>query len=382
MSTEDLQQALEDLQLIDHHVHGALRRDVDRLALEGMLSESDRPIPAWMTQFDSQVGFAVRRWCAPLLDLPAGAPADEYMARRTALGHVEVSRRLLAASGVDHYLVETGHGSDEVMGPAEMATVSGRNAHEVVRLEKVLESLVHRGMGAEEAVRGFAQALATATAHAVGVKSIVAYRFGFDFQPDRPDHLEVVTAMGAWLKRGEADGTFRVADPVLLRFLLWSAVDRGLPIQLHAGYGDPDLDLHRTDPLLLTAFIRLVEPHAVDLLLLHCYPYHRHAGYLAQAFPHVFFDVGLGLNYTGMQSHAVVAESLELAPFAKVLFSSDAWGPPELHYLGARLWRRGMGRALSSWVEAGEWSTGDAARVAQMIGRDNAARVYRLTRDS
>ncbi len=160
-----------------------------------------------------------------------------------------------------------------------------------------------------------------------------------------------------------------------------SAVDGGLPIQLHAGYGDPDLDLHRTDPLLVTSIIRLVEPHGVDLLPLHCCTYHRHAGYRAQASPHVF-DVGLGVECTGMHSHAVIAESLERATFAKVLFSSDAWCPPGLHYLGARRLRRGMARALSSWVEAGEWTVGDAARVALMIGRHNDARVYRLASDS
>ena len=32
---------------------------------------------------------------------------------------------------------------------------------------------------------------------------------------------------------------------------------------------------------------------------------------------------------------SAAGESLELAPFGKVLFSSDAWGPPELHHLGA-----------------------------------------------
>ncbi|WP_349632427.1 amidohydrolase family protein [Streptomyces lydicamycinicus] len=95
-------------------------------------------------------------------------------------------------------------------------------------------------------------------------------------------------------------------------------------------------------------------------------------------FPHVFFDVGLGVNYTGVRSDAVVAESLELAPFAKILFSSDAWGPPELHHLGALLWRRGMLRAMAPWVGSGEWDLDEAVRVARMIGHDNARRVYGL----
>jgi predicted TIM-barrel fold metal-dependent hydrolase len=206
---------------------------------------------------------------------------------------------------------------------------------------------------------------------------VVAYRFGFDFPPEAPSTTEVVAAAGAMLARA-GSGRPRVDDPTLLRFLLWAGVDRGLPLQLHCGYGDPDLELHRCDPLLLTRFLKLIEPRGVDLLLLHCYPYHRNAGYLAQVFPHVYLDVGLATNYTGLRSHAVIAEALELAPFAKLLFSSDAFGPAELHYLGALLWRRGMTRVLGSWVDDGEAAVADAARIATMIGRDNAVRVYGL----
>ena len=102
-------------------------------------------------------------------------------------------------------------------------------------------------------------------------------------------------------------------------------------------------------------------------MLLHCYPYHRGAGHLASAYPHVYLDVGLAINYTGARAAAVVAESLELAPFGKVLFSSDAWGPAELHYLGALLWRRATAAVLGGWVADGDWSRADAVRVAGMI---------------
>jgi len=62
-----------------------------------------------------------------------------------------------------------------------------------------------------------------------------------------------------------------------------------------------------------------------------------------------------------------------------VLFSSDAWGPPELHYLGALLWRRATTAVLGQWVAAGDWALADAIRVAEMTGAQNAGRVYGLT---
>ena len=54
----------------------------------------DRPPPG-TSCFDSPLGFAVRRWCAPVLDLEPLAPAAVYLDRRGELGSAEVSRRLL-----------------------------------------------------------------------------------------------------------------------------------------------------------------------------------------------------------------------------------------------------------------------------------------------
>lgn len=378
-AAEQLAETIAGTPLVDHHVHGALRADVDRATFETLLTESDRPVPGWMTQFDSQLGLAIRRWCAPVLDLPSHARAAEYLRRRDELGTTEVTRRLLTASGVQHYLLETGYRGEDILGLADMRSCSGVPVDEVVRLERVAEQLAASGVSAADFLDHYPESLAVASSVAVGLKSVIAYRYGFDFDPVRPSGAEVVQAAGSWLAECEERGPVPVRDPVLLRFLLWAGIDRGLPLQLHTGYGDPDLRLDKCDPLLLTPWIKLVEPHGTDLLLLHCYPYHRQAGYLAQVFPHVYFDVGLGINHTGARSDAVIAESLELAPFAKILFSSDAWGPPELHHLGAVLWRRGMQRALGQWVADGDWSAADAARVVRMVAGDNARRVYGLS---
>jgi hypothetical protein len=61
-----------------------------------------------------------------------------------------------------------------------------------------------------------------------------------------------------------------------------------------------------------------------------------------------------------------------------VLFSSDAWGLPELYLRGSLLFRRGLARAIGSWVETGDWSLADARRAVTLIGRENALRVYGL----
>jgi predicted TIM-barrel fold metal-dependent hydrolase len=360
---------------VDHHVHGALRASVDLATFESMITEA--PVaPSTGTQFDSQIGFAIRRWCAPVLGLEPHAPADAYWARRRELDEEEVNRRLLGTAGTATYLIETGYLGDAVLDPAEHAAAAGARAEEVVRLETVAEQLLARTGSAEAFVAGYPEELARATRGAVGTKSIIAYRHGFDIPPERPSERDAVAAAGRVLR--DAGEQVRVEDPTLLRFLLWCGVDRRLPVQLHSGYGDPDLDLHRANPLLLMPWLRATAPTGVPVMLLHNYPYHREAGYLAQVFDHVYFDVGLGVNYVGSQSRQVVAESLELAPFHKVLYSSDAWGPAELHFLGAVLWRRAMDRVVGAWIEDGEWAERDAVRVLHLVGHENAERVYGL----
>ena len=374
----DLLVTLDSLPLVDHHVHGATTQDLARADLEQMLTESDRAIPAWMTAFDSQVGLAVRRWCAPILDLPPHAPPEEYVRRRLELGGVEVTRRLLQASGIGCFVLETGFRSDDILDTAGMADLSGIPTTQVLRIESMMEELALQQPTAADFMAVVIDRLASRRASIVGLKSIIAYRFGFDFDPQPPGRDEVVRATERWLREVAATSVARVSDPVLLRAGIWAAAELAVPLQLHTGYGDPDLDLHRCDPLLLTNWLRMVEGSGMDVMLLHCYPFQRNAGYLAQVFPHVYMDVGLGVNYTASRSPEVIAESIELAPFAKVMFSSDAWGPAELHFLGALWWRRGMYRLLASWIAAGEWSVNDACRVARMMGVHNARRAYGL----
>jgi predicted TIM-barrel fold metal-dependent hydrolase len=374
-------EALAQISLVDHHVHGVVIDNPSPESFANMITESDRTPASLSAAFDTQVGFAVRRWCAPLLDLPLHVDAETYFARRIELGANEVNKRYLKASGIGHFLIETGYRGDEIHSPSGMAEVSGADVSQVIRLETVAESLAVSGTSsASTFVDDFAAALAKSLTGAVALKSIVAYRVGLDFDPATPDVGQVRQAAGKWLAEVEKSGQARVIDPVLLRHLIWQGVEFGKPIQFHIGYGDPDLNLHRCDPLLMTELIRRLEALEIPVMLLHTYPYQRNAGYLAQMFRNVYLDVGLAINYSGARSTAIIAESLELAPFSKILFSSDAWGLSELTYLGALLYRRGLGEVLDSWVRRGDWSEADAVSVVKAISGDNARRIYDLVK--
>jgi predicted TIM-barrel fold metal-dependent hydrolase len=268
--------------------------------------------------------------------------------------------------------VDTGLDNPALVGLPELEAMAGAPVHEVVRLERVAEGLLGR-VDAAGFADAFGSALAERMVGAVAVKSIIAYRHGLDIPSDRPSEAEVVHGVDRWWRAGG-----RLTDPVVLRHILWAGVDTGLPVQLHTGFGDRDLRLPRADPALAQPFLEATRSAGVPIVLLHAYPYHRNAGWLAQVYPHVYLDVGLTVSHLGLRADPVLAEFLELAPFGKVLFSTDAYQLPELFAVGVAQFQHSLGRLLAGWVADAAMARADADRIVHQISAGNARRVYRL----
>ncbi|MFF0436662.1 amidohydrolase [Streptomyces sp. NPDC004327] len=366
--------------LVDQHCHGVLRTELGLGTFETHLAPASPtargarvgvpPLPAaGTTFFDTQTGFAVRRWCPPLLGLEPHCPPARYLARRRELGVLESGRRLLRASGITTYLVDTGPPGPpgELTGPAELAATGGAAAHEIVRLELLAERTADGRATVDTFLAGLTEAVHAAAAGAVGFSSEAALRGGLAAFPEPPGPGEARGAAGRWLAGRPAGGA--LDDPVLLRHLLWVAVGTGRPLQLRLGGRDPGT---------LAGFAAATGGLGADLVLLHDSPYHRRAARLAAHFPHVYADLGPVVTRTGARAAAVLAELLEQAPFGKLLFSSGARGLPELHVVAAHVFRAALARVLGDWVADGAWSRTDARRVAEMIAAGNARRVYGL----
>ncbi|MFJ8015867.1 amidohydrolase [Streptomyces sp. NPDC096339] len=353
---------IETPPLVDQYCHGVLRTELGLGTFEAQLLPAAGTPAAGTTFFDTQTGFAVRRWCPPLLGLEPHAAPARYLARRRELGAAESARLLLSGSGVTAYLVDTGEPGD-LTGPKELALAGDAEAFEAVRLELLAE----QAADTSGTVAAFLANLAGAVHHAAAGAAAFTCAAGQGLAAEPPGPGEVRGAAGRWLERRTKGGPVR--DPVLLRHLLWSAVSSGLPLQLRTGAGEQ---------AALTGFVRATEGLGTRLVLLGEYPHHRHAARLAAAFPHVYADTGPALGRTGAGAATVLAELLELAPFGKLMFSSGAGRLPELHAVGALVFREALRRVLGGWVADGSWSWRDAERVAAMVAAGNARRVYRL----
>lgn len=371
-----------DVPLIDHHCHGVVPKNLDLTGFEALMSESYRPAPEGCSQFDKPLGLVVRRWCAPMLDLEPFASGPDYVERRRDLGADEVNRRLLRASGLESLLVDTGHRSDSIAMPEQMASLADRPAYEVVRIEAVAEEVARSGVSADAFPNAFADELARRAKQAVGLKTIVAYRVTFDIDQTPPKKKEIASGADRWFKASEKAGKFRLDDIDVIRQGLWVGGelcrDLKLPMQIHVGFGDPDIYMHACDPTHFTDYLRAMEDWQVPCTLLHNYPFQREAAWLAEIFQNVYYDVGVILNFSGPMAADILGEALEMGPFYKQLYSSDAFGLAELYYLGQLQFRRALKRHLDRWIADDLCTIAEADRIVSMIASHNTRRIYRL----
>jgi predicted TIM-barrel fold metal-dependent hydrolase len=255
---------------------------------------------------------------------------ESVFAHRTSREVAEYAASLLRATGTDWLLVDDGFPPPATgIEWQRLGELAAARARPILRLET-------RGADAADHVtharaEGF-----------VALKTIAAYRGGLD---------RVSEHVVAALEANEAAG-----DP--------------LPVQVHCGFGDSDLHLARADPSHLKPVIeRFAE---TPFVLLHCYPFVREAGWLAHVYPNVWFDLSLTIPHVARPAEAL-REALELAPFSKLMYASDAARTPELYYLGAKWWREALAEVLSAALPARE-----AEQAGRAILRENALALYGL----
>jgi hypothetical protein len=314
---------LIDVPLVDHHAHGILYAQPSLDEFRGLFSESPDP-RQWP---HVATGVTYRRAIRELAAFFGCDPSEDAVYRhRLDSDRDEYASALLRATNTDLLLVDDGFPLPGEGTPwQELGTLAGCEARPVLRIETHQPEDI---AGARE--QGF-----------VALKTIAAYRGGLD----------------------------RLSDSVLAALEANEATGAPLPVQVHSGFGDSDLWLARADPSHLKPVIeRFSETRFV---LLHCYPFVREAGWLAHVYGHVWFDLSLTIPHVSRPAE-MLRQALELAPFSKLLYASDAARTPELYYLAAKWWREGLAEVLP------ELLGDDAEEAAKRILRENAINLYEL----
>ncbi len=278
-------------------------------------------------------------------------------------------------------ILDHGYAGGDAMTPEQHAAAVRIPQREVVRLETVAEEMLHahHEIGTwTDAVTG--ELRARVRRGAVGVKTISAYRAGLRLSVPDPDLVE--EAFVELHTRAESGLPVRLEGEPLCHTVLFAAAaacaELGVPLQVHCGFGDPDEDLALTSPLGLRPLF--VDPRYAQLqvALLHCYPYHREAAYLASVFPGVYMDLSLAIPMAAHDGARALSEALGLCPLSKLLYATDATRYAEVFLVASALHREALAAALGGLVDGGWLSQDEAVAAGRAVLAGNARRLYRL----
>jgi hypothetical protein len=250
----------------------------------------------------------------------------------------------------------------------------------IYRIEPLIVDLLKSDYGWDEFRRQYDKAIAEALEHEGyrGVKSIIAYRTGLDVSPLSRTPDQGLQALDA-IRRGLGGQAMKKLRDHLLCRAMELCMEYDVPMQIHTGMGDFEVNLVLCRPALLLDLLRFPTLRACRVLLAHTgYPYHAEAGYMANVLPRVYCDISEGIPFAGNAAPRIISEVLEMAPLSKVVYGSDAYGAPEVNYVGAKLGKRALAQSLQDLVDAGMLSPGEAEEAAGLILSETARRLYKL----
>jgi uncharacterized protein len=377
---------LSDLPVVDGHCHPLLA-DPWAVPLETFLNLFSEGRPGTMSTHVLHTAY-FRRALGDLAGrLHCELNVQAVLDRRRGLGP-EGARRALTDSRIEALLVDTGYPTDGLP-LGEMRRLVACAVHEVFRIETCAERLLTKALPYEAFLEAFRSELRAAAERAVAFKTIIAYRSGLAVQPWTPaaaaqSYGEVLARLDSdATRRSGTGGTPRLTEKPLLDTLftvtLEVARETERPLQIHAGFGDPDIDVLQANPALLRPVLEDARWSAVRVVILHlAYPYFREAAFMTAVWPQVYLDLSLALPFLGAGAVGPLVEVLSLAPWSKLLYGSDLQGIPELFALSADWARDALGEALEWLRERRTLSGEDGHAIARAILAGNARTLYGL----
>ncbi|XP_052113421.1 protein fluG [Arachis duranensis] len=381
MDFSELRRTVEEVELVDAHAHNIVSID------------SNFPfIHAFSEAYGDAVSFSphslsFKRSLRDIAELYGSESSLEAIEEhRRVSGLQSISTSCFKAAGISTLLIDDGLKFDkkhDLEWHRSFTPVVGR----ILRIERVAEEILDEGLTdgsswtLDSFTKAFVSKLKSVAGEIFGFKSIAAYRSGLEINPN-VTAIEAEEGLEQDLSAGKP---VRVANKNFVDYIFLQSLEVAqsydLPMQIHTGFGDKDLDMRLSNPLHLRSVLEDKRFLKSRIVILHAsYPFSREASYLASVYSQIYLDFGLAipkLSVHGMISS--VKELLELAPINKVMFSTDGYAFPETFYLGAKWSREVVFAVLRDACIDGDLSIPEAVEAAKDIFARNAIRFYKIS---
>src|SRR6266702_4041103 len=374
---------LSNIPLADNHCHGIFQSQTpgDLIAWRRLFTESFDPA---MPSTHVATTLFYRRLIREMASFFECEPTEEaVLAWRKKYDDQLLISKYLRAANFDVLFIDKGYPPQNLLlSDAMVSDLANCRVASMLRVELLMQRLIAENTTLSAVVEALRSALNDVRGQGyIALKSIVAYRTGLDIRTWKIDDVEEAFAAA---RRGvQEKGSIRLAHKPLLDTLLHVTFEEAalqeLPVQFHTGYGDADADMLLANPLHLRAVLERREYRAMPVVLLHeCYPYTQQGAYLAHVYENVYLDLSYGIPYLGYHEMLEFTRvALSVAPFSKLLYSSDAVGVPEIHWISALNGRSILGQVLGECVGHGDLSSTGAEEAGVAVLHDNAMRLYR-----
>ncbi len=250
----------------------------------------------------------------------------------------------------------------------------------IYRIEPLIAELLKEDIEWSEFRQRYDDALANAIQGEGfrGVKSIIAYRTGLDISPLSRTPDQGLQALDA-VHRGLGGQAMKKLRDHLFCRALELCTEYDVPLLIHTGIGDYEVNLALCRAVLLMDLLRFPPFRACRVVLVHSgYPYCAEVGYMVNMLPRVYCDVSEGVPFAAAAARRIFAQLLEMAPLSKVMYGSDGINLPEVNWVAAKLGKAALAQALGQFVNDGLLTPVEAQEAAELILAVNARRLYGL----
>ena len=321
-----------------------------------------------------------------LLDLAAFHDVEpnvhQVVAARNAAvtkGYTEYVSRLYRDAGITSIIFDFGY----PLPSFDVAEVSAQLPIKVVpiyRIEPLIVELLATDLSWQEFSRAYDDAIGNAltTGGYRGLKSVIAYRTGLEVSPLSRTPDQGYQALDS-IRRGLGGGSMKKLRDHLLCRALELCIEHDVPMQIHTGMGDFEVNLPLCRPGFLMDLLRFPAYRACHVILVHAgYPYHREAAYMANVLPRVYIDVSEGIPFASTAAWEIYDGVLSMTPVSKVCYGSDGYKLPEIIYSSAKLGKQALADVLQKYVDRQMMTQADALSAAAAILAGNSSELYKI----